>query len=205
MLLIKNTPANAGDIRDVGSIPGSGRSPGGGHGNPLQNSCLGNPMDRGAWQAMVHRISKSWTRLKWRSMHTHTHTFQRRSSWSWNSAVELGERPEPSNTPGPSVRTRGLTHSVFGGELLFLVYFVLSQIINSLALASKWENKKEWGKKLNPTLWTVAHQLNSLFKKKNQAFKFILSSWRGEDTSFLRLISPSTHIAARHQNLLIQR
>ena len=46
--MVKNPPANAGDVRDVGSIPGSGRSPGGGHGNPLQYSCLENPMDRGA-------------------------------------------------------------------------------------------------------------------------------------------------------------
>ena len=48
VLIVKNTPANAGDIRDAGLIPGLGRSPGGGHGNPVQNSCLENPMDRGA-------------------------------------------------------------------------------------------------------------------------------------------------------------
>ena len=53
-LVVKKPPANAGDIRDTGSIPGSGRSPGGGHRNPLQYSCLENPMDRGAWQAAVH-------------------------------------------------------------------------------------------------------------------------------------------------------
>ena len=56
--VVKNLPANAGDIRDLGSIPGSGRSPGGGHGNPLQYSCLENSMDRGAWQATVHRVNK---------------------------------------------------------------------------------------------------------------------------------------------------
>ena len=50
-------PGSAGGIRDVGSIPGSGRSPGGEHGNPLQYSCLENPMDSGAWQAMVHRVT----------------------------------------------------------------------------------------------------------------------------------------------------
>ena len=55
--VVKNLPANAGDIRDMGSIPGLGRSPGGGNGNPLQYSCLENPMDRGAWQATVHRVS----------------------------------------------------------------------------------------------------------------------------------------------------
>ena len=53
-LVVKNPLANAGNIRDRGSIPGSGRSPGGGHSNPLQYSCLKNPMDRGAWQATVH-------------------------------------------------------------------------------------------------------------------------------------------------------
>ena len=58
---VKNLPANAGDIRDVGWIPGLGRFPGGGHGNPLQYSCLENPMDRGAWQATVHRVVKSQT------------------------------------------------------------------------------------------------------------------------------------------------
>ena len=60
-LVVKNLPANAGDIRDAGSTPGSGRSLGGGHGNPLQYSCLDNPLDRGAWWAIVHRVAKSWT------------------------------------------------------------------------------------------------------------------------------------------------
>ena len=54
VLLVKNLPANAGDIRDAGSMPGSGRSPGVGNGNPLQYSCLENPVDRGAWRAIVH-------------------------------------------------------------------------------------------------------------------------------------------------------
>ena len=58
-LVVKNPPANTGDIRDSGSIPGSGRFPGGGPGNPLQYSCLENPMDRGAWQATAHRASTS--------------------------------------------------------------------------------------------------------------------------------------------------
>ena len=58
---VKNPPANTRDMRDEGSIPGSGRSPGGGNGNPLQYSHLENPMDRGAWQATVHRVAKSWT------------------------------------------------------------------------------------------------------------------------------------------------
>ena len=57
-LVVKNPPAKTGDIRDLGSIPGSGRSPGEGNGNPLQYSCLENPTDRGAWQATVHGITK---------------------------------------------------------------------------------------------------------------------------------------------------
>ena len=64
VLVVKFLPANAGDIRDVGSIPGWGGSPGGGHGNLLQYSCLENPMDRGAWWATVHRVAQSQTRLK---------------------------------------------------------------------------------------------------------------------------------------------
>ena len=58
--MIKNLPPSTGDIRDVGLIPGSERCPGGGHGNPLQCSCLENPMDRGAWQTTVRRVAKSW-------------------------------------------------------------------------------------------------------------------------------------------------
>ena len=56
--MVKNPLANAGDIRDAGSIPGLGISPGGGHGNPLQYSCLENPTDRGAWWATVHRVAE---------------------------------------------------------------------------------------------------------------------------------------------------
>ena len=63
---VKNLPSNAGD---AGSIPGLGRSPGGGHDNPLQQSCLENLMDRGVWQDTVHRVTKSWTRLKQLSTH----------------------------------------------------------------------------------------------------------------------------------------
>ena len=63
-LAVKNLSANAGDIRDVGLIPGWGRSPGAGHGNPLQYSCPENPMDGGAWQATVHQAAQSRTRLK---------------------------------------------------------------------------------------------------------------------------------------------
>ena len=64
VLVVKNLPASGEDVRDTGSTPGLGRSPGGGHGNPLQYSCLENLVDRGAWQAMVNRVAKSQTLLK---------------------------------------------------------------------------------------------------------------------------------------------
>ena len=60
-LVVKNPSANAGDVKDSGSIPGLGRSPRGGHGNPFQYSCLENLMDRGAWRATVHGVAQSWT------------------------------------------------------------------------------------------------------------------------------------------------
>ena len=59
--MVKSQPADEGNVRDVASIPGSGRSPGGRHGNLLQYSCLKNPIDRGAWWATVHRVAKSQT------------------------------------------------------------------------------------------------------------------------------------------------
>ena len=68
-LVVKNPPANAGDIRDTGSIPGWGRSPGGGRGNPLQYSCLKNSMDRGAWWTIVHGVTELDA-----TNHKHTHS-----------------------------------------------------------------------------------------------------------------------------------
>ena len=59
--VVKNLPTNSGDTGDIGLIPGSGRSVGDRNGNPFQYSCLGNPMDRGAWRATVHRVAMSWT------------------------------------------------------------------------------------------------------------------------------------------------
>ena len=73
--LIKNPSAHVGDTGDVGSTPGLGRSPGEGNSNPLQYSCLGNPMDRGAWRAIAQGVTKSWTRL---SMRVHMHVFLNR-------------------------------------------------------------------------------------------------------------------------------
>ena len=70
--MVKNPPANAGDIRDTGSIPGLGRSLGVGNGTPLQYSCLENFMDRGAWQGTIHGVAKNWTWLKQLSTHSFT-------------------------------------------------------------------------------------------------------------------------------------
>ena len=72
VLVIKNPPANAGDVKDTGLMPGSERSPRGGHGNPLQYSCLENPMDKGAWWATVHRVTNNRTWPKWLSKHACT-------------------------------------------------------------------------------------------------------------------------------------
>ena len=75
VLVVKNLPANAGGVRDSGSISGSGRSPGEENGNPLQCSCLSKPMDSRAWRVIVPEVAKSWTRLK--QLRTHTILFQR--------------------------------------------------------------------------------------------------------------------------------
>ena len=77
VLVVQNPRANAGDIRDTGSAPGSGRFPGGWHGNPVQYSCLENFMNSGAWWATVHRVVNSWTQLKRLSTHAY-HTYLRR-------------------------------------------------------------------------------------------------------------------------------
>ena len=71
LLVVKNLPVNAGNLRDMGSIPGSGRFPKGGHDNLLQHSCLKNSKDRWAWLAIIHEVTKSQT---WLSKHVHTHT-----------------------------------------------------------------------------------------------------------------------------------
>ena len=73
--MVKNLPASAGDVRDVSSVSESGRSSGGGCGNPFQYFCLENPMDRGAWQAIVQKVTKSWTWLKQLTQHSTVEIF----------------------------------------------------------------------------------------------------------------------------------
>ena len=85
----------------MGSISGSGRSPGGGHGNPLQYSFLENPKNRGAWRATVHGVGKSWTQLKWLSMHASVSQFIRSvmSDSLWPHELQHARPPCPSQTP----------------------------------------------------------------------------------------------------------
>ena len=91
-LVLKNQPAIAGGIRDMGSVSGSGRAPEGGHGNPLQYPCLENPKDRGAWQATVHQVAKSQTQL---STHTLTGLIHRHK-YTWISFTSPLEMPRDS-------------------------------------------------------------------------------------------------------------
>ena len=86
VLVVKNLPVNAGDVRDLDSIPGSGRSPGGRHSNPLPYSCLENSMDKGAWQAIVHRITESQTWL------------QRLSMYAWLCIISGRNKKERNST-----------------------------------------------------------------------------------------------------------
>ena len=92
-LVVKNLPATARDTRNTSSVSGSGRSPAGGHGNPLQYTCLENPTDRGAWWATVHRVAKSQTWLKRLSMHAHIH---QANTEIW---IHLSSESEPQAGP----------------------------------------------------------------------------------------------------------
>jgi len=95
VLVVKNLPANARDAGDMGLIPGSGRSPGGGRDNQFQYSCLKNSMDREAWQATVNGVTKRWTRLKWLSMHA---------------------CPPPGDLPNPEIKTVSLMSPALAGR-----------------------------------------------------------------------------------------
>ena len=101
--MVKNPPASAGDARDVGSVPGPGRSLREGNGYLLQYSCLENPRDRGAWQATVHGIAKSQMSMHALHTHTHTHThthssLQKSEGQLHNASLEAPEKPEATQT-----------------------------------------------------------------------------------------------------------
>ena len=101
VLVLKNLPTNARDTGDMGSIPESGRPSGEGHGNPLQYSCLVNPVDRGAWWSMVHMVAKSWTLLKLLSTHSSVQFSRSVVSDSLQPHESQHARPPcPSQTPG---------------------------------------------------------------------------------------------------------
>ena len=94
--VVKNPPASAGNTRDTGLIPGSERSTGVGNGNPRQYSCLGNPMDRGAWWAAVYGVAKSWTRMSTHALPYHHPLGLEQGScgpWSRSERVSVEERP----------------------------------------------------------------------------------------------------------------
>ena len=94
--VVKNSPASAGDTRDAGSIPGSGRSPGGGNGNPLQYSCLGNPKHRGAWWATVQRVAKSQTWLSnWALIHVQEGSGERGNKTTAGGKIIVQRRDRP--------------------------------------------------------------------------------------------------------------
>ena len=107
--MVKNSPANAGDTGDVGSVPGSGRSPEGGDGNLLQYSCLENPMDGGAWWAAVHGVTKSRTRL---SDFTFTFRFHALDKKMATHSSVLAWRIPGTGEPGglPSMKSHRIGH-----------------------------------------------------------------------------------------------
>ena len=101
----KESTCNAGAAGDMGSIPGWGRSPGGGPGSPLQCSCLESPMDRGAWWVTVHRVAKNQTQLKLLSTHVHKHTHTHIHTYTCNGILLSHNREQNnvicSNIDGP--------------------------------------------------------------------------------------------------------
>ena len=101
-LVVKTFPANVRDIRYSCSVPGLGRSPGGGHGNSLQYSCLKNPMDRGTWQTTVHRVAKSQTRWKQLNLHAHPVLYSRLSLVIYSiQAVHMCQWQSPTSSHPP--------------------------------------------------------------------------------------------------------
>ena len=133
----------------MGSIPGSGRSPGGGHENPLQDSCLENSMDRGTWCAAVHKVAQSQTRLKWLSMHTH---------------ISLGRHGVDSETSAELLKTSLLEP---WGPVLLPPYIIISAIYYCI----KWHQMRN-----STTIWfahnSMSHYLELDFKIYKRTGKY---------------------------------
>ena len=127
VLEVKNLPANAGDVQDVGSVLGLGRSPGEGHGKPLQYSCLENSMDRGAWWAIVLRVTKSWTRLMQLTCTCTLSTILNHCSvaseyWSGWLLPSPGALPNPGTEPGsPALQADSLPAELWGNHQSIVV------------------------------------------------------------------------------------
>ena len=157
MLVVKNPPANAGDVRDPGSISGLRRSPGGGHGSPLQYFCLENPMDRGAWWATVHRVTKSQSQLKW--LDTHARMYSWLLSWcvSQNPALGSLDVEAPSRAPCYLKVNSGVVHSTCDD----FVPLASQPAHMSLPSSTSSPQPGPWGEHM----WTInmswAHQLTS--------------------------------------------
>ena len=123
--MVTNPPAYSGDLRNTGLIPGWGRSLGGGHGNPLQYSCLENPMDRGAWRATVHRVAKSRTRL---SNLGHTHAFVPPANGSLCLEHPACSSLLAGGTPPCLLRFSGLHHLIPGAFSNVHILFLLGSL-----------------------------------------------------------------------------
>ena len=123
-LVVKNLPANAGDIRDTSSIPGWEISPRGGHGNPLQYSFLENLMDREAWQATVHRVTQSWTRLK----QFNVHSFLK---------IEFFTYHDNSRLSFPQLLWLVIFPDVFGDSILLFRWVICDYLLSLFLLISK--------------------------------------------------------------------
>ena len=141
-LLVKNPPANAGDVRDAGSIPGSGRSPGEAHGNPLQYYCLGNPMDRGAFGATVHGVAQSQTWLKQLSTQRASQVQQRKKRVPWRYVSITRRLSVQTNEWIIFFRALNVHDSMSVNQLFITPPLVLIRI--SISLLSSWAREITW-------------------------------------------------------------
>ena len=164
--MVKNSPAKVGDLKDVGSIPGSGRYPGGGHGNPLQYSCLENPMDREAWHATVHRVTKSQTRLKWLSTHVQPIILQFSCSVMSDSLQSHGlqhARPPYPSTPGVYTNSCPLS---------WWCYYTWKHV--------KQRNKEIYVKHRDRMVCTVSCQIKLCLRLYHLAANFTFQRWASQ-------------------------